>query len=739
MLKPEALVRAVKAADANVLHGEKGHESDAVTGAGETRNGLESGTHLRGSKKSIDLEVEIRNLEGNLSVPRTTIRSCLALGNFEGERVRVVKNQGKIHNGLLSMEAALVAMENHNLEVHELGSLQEGWGNLLSSGSSVARQCTFSSLSRAGYKLAPYKPREHFTSQPMQMDTDIDVGAAEILYGVALNSPVWWIEEMLLDLVDDIHGEGGDWLGESNLAVLEKRESGPKRDRDLHKHQKISAKRVKLESNPSDAQQVPDEKGGPTAEPVNEVKHVKEEPANIFINPFHGAADSIGGNRVSSENARIVIGTSSCLQNLRQSSENVAVQICSQEAAECNEISRKDAQARAQVALDNMRNQEKQVQERKKSGVVAKPKDSEFRCEICAITLNSATVLRQHFLGKRHLKAVARQIPRLERKEKEAEEGIIEVPIELVEEDNVLPTAEAPTLPLPSKDKLLSMLPDMSSTPTLVIVNRPDSSLIPSQTWPVKRSSAFIEVKKNETEQGESLRQEVWEDNSAGLQVQDEDDEVVCMEEEDIVCIATIKENPTGARPFRGFWPGSKVSVPLAVKKGELDRRYNFGHHSKPVMSAQRGRATSRVGGSLRGVCRGVAGEAKGRGQFGGGQRQFDGERGCGRNRPGRGRAALRELVGTDSSSNFPSLTNSRNNSDDKASPSSPADPISNTSVSVTAKAVETIVVDLSSDSEASSPSSRSSSPSSSWTTSPSPDEEQDDMMVCLFCLMALS
>ena len=42
------------------------------------------------------------------------------------------------------------------------------------------------------------------TSQPMQMDTDIDVGTAEILYGVALNSTVWWIEEMLLDLVDDI-------------------------------------------------------------------------------------------------------------------------------------------------------------------------------------------------------------------------------------------------------------------------------------------------------------------------------------------------------------------------------------------------------------------------------------------------------------------------------------------------------------------------------------------------------
>lgn len=723
MLKPGALVRAVKAADANVLHGEKGHESDAVTGAGETRNGLKSGTHLRGSKKSLDLEVEIRNLEGNLSAPRTTIRPCLALGNFEGERVRVVKNQGKIHNGLLSMEAALVAMENHNLEVHELGSLQEGWGNLLSSGSSVARQCTFSSLSRAGYKLAPYKPREHFTSQPMQIDTDIDVGAAEILYGVALNSPVWWIEEMLLDLVDDIHGEGGDWQEESNPAVLEKRESGPKRDHDLHKYQKIPAKRVKLESNPSDALQTPDEKGGPTAEPVNDIKCVKEEPANIFINPFHGAADSIGGNRVSSENARIVIGTSSCFQNLRQSSENVAVQICSQEAAECNEISRKDAQARAQVALDNMRNQEKQVQERKKSTVLAIPKDSEFRCEVCAITLNSATVLRQHFLGKRHLKAVARQIPRLERKEKEAEEGIIEVPIELVEEDNVLPTAEAPTLP--SKDKLLSLLPDMSSTPTLVIVNRPDSSLIPSQTWPLKRASAFIEVKKNDTEQGESLRQEVWEDNSADLQVQDYDDEVVCMEEEDIVCIATIKENPTGARPFRGFWPGSKVSVPLAVKKGELERRYNFGHYSKPVKSALRGRgrAIIRERGGLRGVCRGAAGEAKGGGQF-------DGGRGCGTSRSGRGRAALRELVGIDSTSNFTPLTNSRKNSDDKSSPSPITDPISNTSVSATAKAVETIVVDLSSDSEASSPSSRSSSPSSSWTTSPSPDEEQDDMMV---------
>ena len=207
------------------------------------------------------------------------------------------------------------------------------------------------------------------------------------------------------------------------------------------------------------------------------------------------------------------------------------------------------------------------------------------------------------------------------------------------------------------------------------------------------------------------------------------------------MCIATIKENPTGARPFRGFWPGSKVSVPLAVKKGELERRYNFGHYSKPVKSALRGRgrAIIRERGGLRGVCRGVAGEAKGRGQFGGGQRQFDGGRGCGTSRSGRGRAALRELVGIDSTSNFTPLTNSRKNSDDKSSPSPITDPISNTSVSATAKAVETIVVDLSSDSEASSPSSRSSSPSSSWTTSPSPDEEQDDMMVGLFCLMALS
>ena len=90
----------------------------------------------------------------------------------------------------------------------------------------------------------------------------------------------------------------------------------------------------------------------------------------------------------------------------------------------------------------------------------------------------------------------------------------------------------------------------------------------------------------------------------------------------------------------------------------------------------------------------------------------------------------MREFVGRDTSSNCPPLTNSRNNSDDKSSPSPITDPISNARVSVTAKAVETVVVDLSSDSEESSPSSRSSSPSSSWTTSPSPDEEQDDMMV---------
>jgi len=160
-------------------------------------------------------------------------------------------------------------------------------------------------------------------------------------------------------------------------------------------------------------------------------------------------------------------------------------------------------------------------------------------------------------------------------------------------------------------------------------------------------------------------------------------------------------------------------------EKGRTGEKIHFGHYSKPVKSALRGRgrAIIRERGGLRGVCRGAAGEAKGGGQF-------DGGRGCGTSRSGRGRAALRELVGIDSTSNFTPLTNSRKNSDDKSSPSPITDPISNTSVSATAKAVETIVVDLSSDSEASSPSSRSSSPSSSWTTSPSPDEEQDDMMV---------
>ena len=86
----------------------------------------------------------------------------------------------------------------------------------------------------------------------------------------------------------------------------------------------------------------------------------------------------------------------------------------------------------------------------------------------------------------------------------------------------------------------------------------------------------------------EDLKQQVWEENSEKL-VKDEA-EVICMDEEEVVCIAAFKENPTGARPFRGFWPGSKVSIPLAVKKGEANRKYNFGHCSKASKMGYRGR-----------------------------------------------------------------------------------------------------------------------------------------------------
>ena len=780
MLEPKALVRAVKEGNEKVVD-DLEEKSDDGNARDFFQFKMESSS-LRVSKRSFDMEAESKKLETSLSAPRTTVRSCLARANIEGGKVRVVRGQGKIANGLLEAEAALVAMENQSLVVEEIESLQEGWAAVLSS-SSISRHCTFSSLSRAGYRLAPFEQRAYqLPTDLLPMDNDIDVGAAEVLHGVALDTPVWWVEDILLDLLTQISSEGGRWLDRKDCFSLERKVFGEKRNHNSDESPGCpnKAKRVKLEdcvntkTKDEEVVKLP-------SDSFEEVVEVKKEQANIFINPFHegtGVTET-NDNHHGAQSARGVTETSgshqgargvgSVLQQLRQTDRiDMEVPLNPEKApAEIKELTRNVAHAKARAALDSLKTCEKNAKQIKPIVEARNKAAAEFRCEVCAISLNSATVLRQHFLGKRHLKAVAAQIPRLEREEKEAAEGIVEVPVEVVEKEHEEEDATVEPSTLPSKEKLLSLLPDSSST-SLVIINRPDSSLIPAQTWPDSRQSAFLEVKKDENPVEEDLRQEVWEESSEE-HVRGNADEVICMEEEEIVCIASFKENPTGARPFRGFWPGSKVSTPLAVKQGEPDRKYNFGHCSKPQrMMGFLGTFTGREREVMRGRGRGRhigSGPGRGRsepmrkGPVRGGR---VGGRGLQpRGIPGRARVAgvargesgrwWAENVGPNTCSN-PSLPSGlasdspqakANKSSRGRSTPSPvgttgtvADeasvPVDTTGSKTT---VETIVVDLSSDSELdsapNSPRSYSSSPSSSWTTTPSP-EGQDDMTVAM-------
>ena len=220
------------------------------------------------------------------------------------------------------------------------------------------------------------------------------------------------------------------------------------------------------------------------------------------------------------------------------------------------------------------------------------------------------------------------------------------------------------------------------------------------------------------------------------------------MDEEEVVCIAAFKENPTGARPFRGFWPGSKVSIPLAVKKGEANRKYNFGHCSKPSKMGYRGRGRvsvrSRGGEVIRGRGRAEPMRMRfSRGRRGSSITSCGPSATSGRGRAGRGESGRwwAENVGPNTCSN-PSLpshlatdsSQNKANQIPKSSRPTPTPPSLN--ITEPKATAETVVVDLSSDSEfdspPNSPRSYSSSPSSSWTTTPSP-EGQDDMMVPLF------
>ena len=745
MLEPKALVRALKEGNERIVDPEKKGDPEP-TDDEQTRDGFQFkiGSRPCGLKRCLDLEGEYKNLEATLSAPRTTVRSCQARANAEQGKVKVVKGQGRLANCMLEPEAALVALENHSLVVEEIESLQEGWAAVLSS-IGVKRQCTFSTLSRAGYKLASYQPRAYLPINPVLMDNDVDVEVAEVLHGVALDSPVWWVEELLLDILNCISSEAGGRLRNDGFP-WEQKVSASKRDHYQPEFPGSSnlAKRVKIEGVgdmmiTEGDEQLPDQDD-------EEIVEVKREQANIFINPLH---QTKGGAKISDDN-QVARGLGSLLQELRQNEDTYMDALTPEEAPieilPLNEVKRKEAHARARAALDNLRGQGKELTDRRRNqSKDTRSKIAEFRCDVCAITLNSATVLRQHFIGKKHLKAVAAQIPRLEREEKEAAEGIVEVevPVEVAEKE----VLDVETSTLPSKEKLLSLLPD-SSTTSLVIVNRPDSSLIPANTWPDSRPSAFLEVKRDGRvrDGDEDLKQQVWEENSEKL-VKDEA-EVICMDEEEIVCIAAFKENPTGARPFRGFWPGSKVSIPLAVKKGEANRKYNFGHCSKPSKMGYRGRGRvsvrSRGGEVIRGRGRAEPMRMRfSRGRRGSSITSCGPSAISGRGRAGRGESGRwwAENVGPNTCSN-PSLpshlatdsSQNKANQIPKSSRPTPTPPSLN--ITEPKATAETVVVDLSSDSEfdspPNSPRSYSSSPSSSWTTTPSP-EGQDDMMVPLF------
>ena len=83
---------------------------------------------------------------------------------------------------------------------------------------------------------------------------------------------------------------------------------------------------------------------------------------------------------------------------------------------------------------------------------------------MCSVTVNGASVMRAHLLGRKHLKAV---IAKGQQKGRQLEKEPTQVELE----DEVTPGKEGSVLP--SRREVLSSIPD-SAAKSLIILNVPD-------------------------------------------------------------------------------------------------------------------------------------------------------------------------------------------------------------------------------------------------------------------------
>merc|ERR1712059_205043 len=201
-----------------------------------------------------------------------------------------------------------------------------------------------------------------------------------------------------------------------------------------------------------------------------------------------------------------------------------------------------------------------------------------------------------------------------------------------------------------TRHQLLNCIPDCFNK-TLLILDRPTRNLIPHNTWPMNRHSAYIELDKLEgkNQEEEQQHQLLFEEPDGQfelsnasllggdhLQIGTEDTEeeaaIFCylcskdfederewnihlqsethmnkmlgipeidltegtsVNETEVITVDDDNSPPRisrspGVQPFRGFWSAKEVTVSLASVAGVFPTKYNFGYHTKPSKKRKR-------------------------------------------------------------------------------------------------------------------------------------------------------
>jgi len=193
-----------------------------------------------------------------------------------------------------------------------------------------------------------------------------------------------------------------------------------------------------------------------------------------------------------------------------------------------------------------------------------------------------------------------------------------------------------------SKEKILEDIPDCFGK-SLLILDKPNINLLPGNTWPLHKHSSFLEINKiqtsddSETDSGQQIYEQFDQEVSKlvspeeanlwcgvcqfGLDtycelkvhiqselhsknilkrnsnVADKDtlhidltacdgnNDIIVVDDEDIFPRRLVS-TPL-SRPFRGFWPSTEVSKPLASTDGIFKSIKNFGFHSRPYRNKE--------------------------------------------------------------------------------------------------------------------------------------------------------